>query len=82
MMEAVRTSETSVDNHSTRQYNPEDSSWLLLFVLQKCLLPFRNLPSVLCPVSLEVHVVMETKAVTHNDTRHSTREVPKSDHGP
>jgi hypothetical protein len=25
-MEAVRTSETSVDNHSTRQYNPEDSS--------------------------------------------------------
>jgi hypothetical protein len=26
MMEAVRTSETSVDNHSTRQYNPEESS--------------------------------------------------------
>jgi hypothetical protein len=26
MMEAVRTSETSVDNHLTRQYNPEDSS--------------------------------------------------------
>jgi hypothetical protein len=26
MMEAVRASETSVDNHSTRQYNPEDSS--------------------------------------------------------
>jgi hypothetical protein len=26
MMDAVRTSETSVDNHSTRQYNPEDSS--------------------------------------------------------
>jgi uncharacterized membrane protein len=26
MMEAVRTSETSVDNHSTRQYNLEDSS--------------------------------------------------------
>jgi hypothetical protein len=26
MMEALRTSETSVDNHSTRQYNPEDSS--------------------------------------------------------
>jgi hypothetical protein len=25
-MEAVRTSETSVDNHFTRQYNPEDSS--------------------------------------------------------
>jgi hypothetical protein len=41
MMEAVRTSETSVDNHFTRQYNPEDSSeqpititniiWLTLF---------------------------------------------------
>jgi hypothetical protein len=26
MMEAVRNSETSVDNHFTRQYNPEDSS--------------------------------------------------------
>jgi hypothetical protein len=26
MMEAVRTSETSVDNHLTRQYNPEDGS--------------------------------------------------------
>jgi hypothetical protein len=25
-MEAVRTSETSVDNHFTRQYIPEDSS--------------------------------------------------------
>jgi hypothetical protein len=32
MMEAARTSETSVDNHFTRQYNPEDSSehhWFL-----------------------------------------------------
>jgi hypothetical protein len=29
MVEAVRTSETSVDNHFTRQYNPEDSSELL-----------------------------------------------------
>jgi hypothetical protein len=26
MMEAVRTSETSVDNHFTRQYNPEYNS--------------------------------------------------------
>jgi hypothetical protein len=26
MMEALRTSETSVDNYFTRQYNPEDSS--------------------------------------------------------
>jgi hypothetical protein len=34
MMEAVRTSETSADNHFTRQYNPEDSSEqdLLFFV--------------------------------------------------
>jgi hypothetical protein len=31
MMEAVRTSETSVDNHFTRQYNPEDSSEHHLF---------------------------------------------------
>jgi hypothetical protein len=29
MMEAVRTSETSVDNYFTRQYNPEDNSELL-----------------------------------------------------
>jgi hypothetical protein len=27
MMEAVRTSETSVDNHFTRQYIPEDKFW-------------------------------------------------------
>jgi hypothetical protein len=26
MIEAIRTSETSVDNHFTRQYIPEDSS--------------------------------------------------------
>jgi hypothetical protein len=26
MMEAERTSETSVDNHFTRQYNPEENS--------------------------------------------------------
>jgi hypothetical protein len=35
MMEAVRTSETSVDNHFTRQYIPEDNSehdsYLLVF---------------------------------------------------
>jgi hypothetical protein len=31
MMEAARTSETSVDNHFTRQYNPEDSSEQNLF---------------------------------------------------
>jgi hypothetical protein len=30
MMEAVRTSETSVDNHFTRQYIPEDNSELLI----------------------------------------------------
>jgi hypothetical protein len=33
MMEAVRTSETSVDNHSTRQYNPEDSSEQKLYLM-------------------------------------------------
>jgi hypothetical protein len=31
MMEAVRTSETSVDNHFTRQYIPEDNSEHHLF---------------------------------------------------
>jgi hypothetical protein len=40
-MEAVRTSETSVDNHFTRQYNPEDSSehhTILLFRLSTLVL--------------------------------------------
>jgi hypothetical protein len=37
MMEAVRTSETSVDNHFTRQYIPEDN--------------FEHHGSELCPVS-------------------------------
>jgi hypothetical protein len=31
MMEAVRTSETSIDNHFTRQYNPEDNSKNVFF---------------------------------------------------
>jgi hypothetical protein len=30
-METVRTSETSADNHFTRQYNPEDSSEQVCF---------------------------------------------------
>jgi hypothetical protein len=38
MMEAVRTSETSVDNHFTRQYIPEDNS-----EHQKILCPFREM---------------------------------------
>jgi hypothetical protein len=40
MMEAARTSETSVDNHFTRQYNPEDSSEHNMIVcFKQCLLP-------------------------------------------
>jgi hypothetical protein len=35
MMEAVRTSETSVDNHFTRQYIPEDNSEQLTFSCAK-----------------------------------------------
>jgi hypothetical protein len=35
-MEAVRTSETSVDNQFTRQYNPEDSSEQQIL---SCILP-------------------------------------------
>jgi hypothetical protein len=33
MMEAVRISETSVDNHFTRQYIPEDNSEYLIIVV-------------------------------------------------
>jgi hypothetical protein len=36
MMEAVRTSETPVDNHFTRQYNPEDSSEHCTYILTGC----------------------------------------------
>jgi hypothetical protein len=36
MMEAVRTSETSVDNYFTRQYNPEDSSEHLEWAAEDC----------------------------------------------
>jgi hypothetical protein len=37
MMEAVRTSETSVDNHFTRQYIPEDNSEQVIFKFEmKC----------------------------------------------
>jgi hypothetical protein len=35
MMEAVRTSETSVDNLFTRQYNPENSSEQSLMILRQ-----------------------------------------------
>jgi hypothetical protein len=38
MMEAVRTSETSVDNHFTRQYIPEDNS-------EHIFIPFVGIPS-------------------------------------
>jgi hypothetical protein len=36
MMEAVRTSETSVDNHFTRQYIPEDNSEQHLRFIRQC----------------------------------------------
>jgi len=40
MMEAVRTSETSVDNHFTRQYIPEDNSEHQKYVDDRILLTF------------------------------------------
>jgi hypothetical protein len=55
-MEAVRTSETSVDNLFTRQYNPEDSSEQLYLVRElgkdriysipeaECLVPVHERP--------------------------------------
>jgi hypothetical protein len=39
MMEAVRTSETSVDNHFTRQYIPEDNSEHHTRRRENCLIP-------------------------------------------
>jgi hypothetical protein len=38
MMEAVRTSETSVDNHFTRQYIPEDNSEKQRLLIQAALM--------------------------------------------
>jgi hypothetical protein len=35
MMEAARTSETSVDNYFTRQYIPEDNSEIKCYYLQR-----------------------------------------------
>jgi hypothetical protein len=43
MMEAVRTSETSVDNYFTRQYIPEDNSELNIFPVP----PYSSFMSVL-----------------------------------
>jgi len=40
-MEAVRTSETSVDNHFTRQYIPEDKPELQKYGTVRCLLRVR-----------------------------------------
>jgi hypothetical protein len=60
MMEAVRTSETSVDNRFTRQYNPEDSSehhtrrrenlksHMLMVVQHRWTVATRNLIIILC----------------------------------
>jgi hypothetical protein len=42
MMEAVRTSETSVDNHFTRQYNPEDSSEQLTMTFGRFVIAFNS----------------------------------------
>jgi hypothetical protein len=61
MMEAVRTSETSVDNHFTRQYIPEDNSRRRenlksqTLVLQAVLfgLPVCNILQISHPVSLD-----------------------------
>jgi hypothetical protein len=39
MMEAVRTSETSVDNYFTRQYIPEDNSEKRFYFDMKPVLP-------------------------------------------
>jgi hypothetical protein len=44
MMEAVRTSETSVDNHFTRQYNPEDSSEHRLNVIKNSVRTSKRTP--------------------------------------
>jgi hypothetical protein len=54
MMEAVRTSETSVNNHSTWQYNPEDSSEQnTQFVLANFLLVYSHqLASLFIPLML------------------------------
>jgi hypothetical protein len=72
MMEAVRTSETSVDNHSTRRYNPEDSSenqnqstFPLASVPRPALRPTQP------PVQWEQGILSWGKARPGRDTDHS-----------
>jgi hypothetical protein len=63
MMEAVSTSETSVDNHFTRQYNPEDSS-----EHQGCLLFIYLCKSVHIPCSTGWydHSLFKAEILLHN----------------
>jgi hypothetical protein len=49
LMQAVRTSETLVDNYFTRQYIPEDNSEQYMIYLVGCL-PIRRQPGVLMNV--------------------------------
>jgi hypothetical protein len=76
MMEAVRTSETSVDNHFTRQYIPEDNSelrfslnpWLLMDCLQ------HEQPNIFMT---NVDSALSTAGLTVTQTRYSAPGVDK-----
>jgi hypothetical protein len=63
MMEAVRTSETSVDNHFTQQYNPEDSSEQQFHCFQSlyALVPTATEHCCVQPVSLVALVTVPDK---------------------
>jgi hypothetical protein len=53
MMEAVRTSETSVDNYFTRQYIPEDNSELYSAIFTNCICFLANISwGLMCVCSL------------------------------
>jgi hypothetical protein len=69
MIEAVRTSETLVDNHFTRQYNPEDSSehhsFKSLVVLDSK--DFINAILKVLNFSIQHNIITRKKAKVHND---------------
>jgi hypothetical protein len=54
MMEAVRTSETSVDNHFTRQYIPEDNSEHKLRLTYAPFTAYQTHVTVVCDANCEL----------------------------
>jgi hypothetical protein len=69
-MEAVRTSEASVDNHFTRQYNPEDSSEHLPAIVSSVLCFYAFGPFCVAQINMLLvlsHVLFYLSGVSFDD---------------